>query len=86
MPFKHLPQVPWQRYRGADIEPNLNRRGQQYVGRRITLSEDFRDGSGRLQLDDTWWPARAADGRPIASGRLVEIIAVSGIEVQVKEC
>ena len=76
----------WQRYRGETTEPNLNRRGQQYVGRRLTLTDDFADGSGCVHLDDTWWPARTIDGRPIASGRLVEIVSVQGIEVQVKEC
>jgi len=75
----------WQRYRGADIEPSLNRRGTQYVGRRMTLSEDLSDGAGRIQIDDTWWPARTVDGRPLESGRQIEIVAVNGIELEVKE-
>ncbi len=75
----------WQRYRGEDSEPSLNRRGTQYIGRRMTLSEDLADGSGRVQLDDTWWPARTVDGRPLQSGRQIEVVAVNGIELQVKE-
>lgn len=75
----------WQRYRGADGEPALNRRGQQYVGRKLTLPEDLPDGSGRIHLDDTWWPARTTDGRPLQSGRVVEIVAMDGIELQVRE-
>ena len=74
----------WQRYRGETGEPNLNRRGSQFIGRRITLSEALPNGSGRVRIDDSSWPVRSEDGRPVESGQTVEIVAVDGIELRVK--
>jgi len=74
----------WQRYRGETSEPNLNRRGAQFIGRRITLTETLLDGSGRIRINDSSWPVRAEDGRSIESGQTVEIVAVDGIELRVK--
>jgi inner membrane protein len=75
----------WQRYRGETEEPNLNLRGAHFIGRRITLTETLLDGSGRIRIDDSSWPFRSEDGRPVEVGQVVEVVAVEGIELRVKQ-
>jgi hypothetical protein len=45
----------------ADEQPNLNRRGQQYVGQVFTVVEEIRDGAGKVQIGDTVWKVRGPD-------------------------
>lgn len=42
-------------------QPNLNRRGTQYIGRTITLQTPIVDGIGKLSLDDTTWKIQGPD-------------------------
>lgn len=42
-------------------EPLLNRRGEQYVGRIITLKEAIVDGQGKIRIDDSTWKIRGPD-------------------------
>lgn len=47
-----------QYYRNHPIqtdEPMLNRRGEQYLGRVITLTTPIVDGQGKIRLDDSTW-------------------------------
>lgn len=39
----------------------LNERGQQYVGRRVTLEEAITNGRGRVKVGDTVWTAEGPD-------------------------
>lgn len=49
----------WRAYRKrypADEKPNtLNKRGQDYIGRRFTLEEDVKNGYGKIKVDDSTW-------------------------------
>lgn len=46
----------------ADPEASaLNERGQQYVGRRVTLEEAITNGRGRVKVGDTVWTAEGPD-------------------------
>jgi len=46
----------------ADPEAKaLNERGQQYVGRRVTLEEAITNGRGRVKVGDTVWTAEGPD-------------------------
>ena len=60
--------------------PELNRRGQQYVGRTFTLAEALENGRGRLHVDDTMWRVSGPD---IPAGRQVEVVGVDGVLLQV---
>lgn len=42
-------------------EPLLNRRGEQYIGRIITLQEPITDGQGKIRLDDSTWKIAGQD-------------------------
>jgi membrane protein implicated in regulation of membrane protease activity len=72
------------RYPLASDQPNLNSRGQGYVGRRYTLEEALIDGRGRLHIDDTWWQAAEKDGQPLEAGTKIEIVGIDGAVLRVQ--
>jgi inner membrane protein len=74
---------PWHKRRHAGDAPLLNERAAQYIGRRATVVEAFRNGRGEVEIDDTRWRAEAADGSDIAQGAHVVIKAVEGILLKV---
>ena len=42
-------------------QPNLNRRGLQYVGQVFPLVEAMRDGAGKIQVGDSVWKVSGPD-------------------------
>ncbi|HEC73238.1 MAG TPA: NfeD family protein [Methylophaga aminisulfidivorans] len=42
-------------------QPNLNRRGEQYIGRVVTLQTPIVDGVGKIKLDDSSWKVEGPD-------------------------
>ena len=56
--------------------PNLNQRGQQYVGRVFTLEEPVINGQGKIQVDDSTWKITCDD---CESGTKVVINGVDGV-------
>jgi hypothetical protein len=56
-------------------EPNLNRRGEQYVGRLFTLEEAIVNGVGKVKVDDSFWKVRGSD-MPV--GMKVRVLSVDG--------
>lgn len=77
--------VAWRKYfratPGDTDQPNLNRRGQQYVGRVFTLQEPIIDGIGKIHVDDSTWKIR---GENCAVGTQVEITGVDGTILEIK--
>ncbi len=76
--------VIWRKYfriTPADTDqPNLNRRGQQYVGRVFTLEEPIVDGIGKIRVDDSTWKVRGED---CPAGTQIEVTGVDGTILQV---
>lgn len=70
------------RRRGAAWEPRLNMRGQELVGRKLTLETTLENGHGRVRLGDATWPVRADED--LAAGARVEVVAVDGITLVVR--
>ena len=62
--------------------PSLNQRGQQYSGRRFTLSEAIINGSGRLTVDDTMW---RIEGPDLPIGAQVVVNQVDGAVFRVEQ-
>jgi membrane protein implicated in regulation of membrane protease activity len=62
-------------------QPNLNRRGYQYVGRVFTLEEPIVNGEGKIRVDDTTWKIRGED---CEEGNRVEITGVDGVVLEAK--
>ncbi len=62
--------------------PTLNRRAEQYIGHKITLSTPIVDGIGQIMLADTVWSVRAESD--IKAGNKVEVYAVEGTVLRVR--
>ena len=56
--------------------PNLNQRGQQYVGRVFTLTVPVVNGQGKIQVDDSTWKITCED---CEAGTKVKINGVDGV-------
>jgi inner membrane protein len=65
-------------------QPRLNRRGEQYVGRRFTLDEPIVNGQGKIRVDDSTWKITGDD---CPAGTQVQVTGVAGVilEVESKE-
>jgi membrane protein implicated in regulation of membrane protease activity len=77
--------VGWRRWRNAhptqSDQPNLNRRGAQYVGRHFTLLEPISNGRGRVEVGDSSWTVAGPD---LPAGATVEVIGADGTVLQVR--
>ena len=62
-------------------EPLLNRRGEQYVGRVITLKTPIVDGHGKVQVDDSTWKI---EGEDCPVGTKIKIVSVNNVIFQVE--
>jgi membrane protein implicated in regulation of membrane protease activity len=72
----------WQRAHPAPSDqPNLNRRGAQYVGRQFTLVEPITNGRGRIKLGDSSW---AVTGPDLPAGQTVEVEGADGTVLRVR--
>lgn len=60
----------------ATEEPDLNIRGQQYVGRVVIVEDAISGGRGRVRVGDTVW---AAEGPDIPKGARARVTAARGI-------
>ncbi len=56
-------------------QPNLNRRGHQYVGRVFTLDEAIVNGVGKVKVDDSTWKVKGID---LPVGTNVRVTSVEG--------
>jgi membrane protein implicated in regulation of membrane protease activity len=75
----------WATQRGVlSDRPQLNRRSEQYVGRRALVADAFVGGRGPILLDDTRWSAETTDGSNPGKGANVEIIAADGVLLKVR--
>lgn len=61
--------------------PSLNRRGEQLVGRQITLDEPIVNGSGMARIDDTRWKV---EGDDLPAGSKVQVVGVDGTVLKVE--
>jgi membrane protein implicated in regulation of membrane protease activity len=75
----------WRRWRKAHSpasdQPNLNRRGAQYVGQRGPLVEPISNGRGRIRLGDSSWTVTGPD---LPAGRTVEVTGADGVVLEVR--
>ncbi len=62
-------------------EPLLNRRGEQYVGRVITLQVPIEDGQGKVKVDDSTWKV---EGEDCPAGTKVKIVSVNNVVFQIE--
>lgn len=62
-------------------QPHLNRRGEQYVGRTLTLDRPIVDGVGRIRLGDTMWRVTGPD---LVAGARIRVVGVDGSTLRVE--
>ncbi len=62
-------------------EPALNRRGEQYIGRTLILTEAIVNGSGKTKVDDSTWNVTGAD---MEVGESVRVVAIEGSTFKVE--
>lgn len=64
-------------------QPTLNRRGEQCVGRLVTLASPLTNGRGRVRVDDTSWAVEGDEDLP--AGATVRIVAAEGTLLRVEK-
>ncbi len=62
--------------------PTLNRRGEHYLGRTVTLEEPIVSGRGRVRIDDGFWTVAGED---LPKGASVRVVAVEGTVLRVEK-
>ena len=71
--------VAWRKYRESrpltTDQPNLNRRGHQYIGRMFSLTESIDNGVGKVVVDDSTWRVKGPD---LPAGTHVRVTGVEG--------
>ncbi|MBB5703547.1 hypothetical protein FHS76_003454 [Ochrobactrum daejeonense] len=68
--------------RGNDAdEPLLNRRGEQLVGQRATLTEPIINGRGRIRIYDTTWRIKGPD---LPAGTEVRVVAFDPVTLEIE--
>ncbi len=77
--------VGWRYYARSRVTPadetTLNRRGQQYVGRVLTLEEPIVNGQGRATVDDSTW---LVSGPDMDAGSRVRVVDVDAATLRVE--
>jgi membrane protein implicated in regulation of membrane protease activity len=70
----------WRKYRETrpviTDQPNLNRRGHQYIGRVFSLKEPINNGVGKVTVDDSTWKVKGPD---LPRGTSVRVTGVDGV-------
>jgi membrane protein implicated in regulation of membrane protease activity len=70
----------WRKYRESrpiqTDQPNLNRRGHQYIGRVFSLDAPITNGEGKVTVDDSTWRVKGPD---VPAGTPVKVVGVDGV-------
>ncbi len=61
--------------------PHLNRRAEQYIGRRFVLETAIINGQGKARVGDSPW---LVEGPDLPVGATIEVIGVDGSTLRVK--
>ena len=75
----------WRKYRESrpvkNDQPNLNRRGHQYIDRVFSLSEAIINGEGKVTVDDSTWRVKGPD---LPAGTSIKVTGVDGVIFRVE--
>jgi membrane protein implicated in regulation of membrane protease activity len=70
----------WRKYRETrpvkTDQPNLNRRGHQYIGRVFSLKDPISNGVGKVTVDDSTWKVKGPD---LPVGTHVRVTGIDGV-------
>jgi hypothetical protein len=65
----------------ATDSPLLNRRGDQYVGQTVVLTEAITNGAGRARVGDSVW---RVEGPDLKAGTAVKVVGRAGTRLKVE--
>ncbi len=72
--------IAWRKYRESrpliTDQPNLNRRGHQYIGRVFSLTHPVENGVGKVTVDDSTWKVKGPD---MPAGTHIRVTGVEGV-------
>jgi membrane protein implicated in regulation of membrane protease activity len=68
--------------RESSDQPNLNRRAEQYIGRRYLVDTAIVNGRGKVKVGDSPW---LAEGPDLPAGAEVEVVGVDGSTLKVQK-
>ncbi len=72
----------WIKRRPTETDhPELNRRGERYIGRQLTLDAAIINGIGKVRLEDTFWKVQGPD---LGAGTVVSVVGVDGTVLRVE--
>ena len=72
----------WLKHRDRTHPPStLNQRGQQMIGRQLTLDEGLVNGFGHVRIGDGNWRVQAEEDLP--AGTQITVVAVEGITLRI---
>lgn len=75
----------WRKYQESrpitSDQPNLNRRGHQYIGRVFSLVEPIVNGVGKVIVDDSTWRVKGPD---LPAGTHIKVTGVDGVIFKVE--
>jgi len=84
--FSIVAVIAWRKYRESrptaiNDQPNLNRRGQQYIGRVFSLTSPITNGVGKVTVDDSTWKVKGPD---LPIGTHIKVVGVDGVVFKVE--
>lgn len=62
-------------------KPNLNRRGQELIGKVFNVEQAITNGSGRIRVGDSTWKANGLD---VPVGKKVKVVGIESAVLQVE--
>jgi len=68
-----------QKYPSIVDEPLLNKRSAQYIGRIFVLSDEIKNGRGKIRIDDSFWEVSAVEDMP--AGANVKVLALENDQI-----
>jgi membrane protein implicated in regulation of membrane protease activity len=69
----------WQSKNPTETDnPKLNQRGQQYIGRVVSLTKDMENGVGQAHVDDTVWQVSSLDAQSFKIKQKLKVIDIEG--------
>ena len=78
--------VYWRFVRRAIGEPSeqplLNRRAEQFIGRRYVLDTAIVNGQGKARVGDSQW---LVEGPDLPAGATIEVVGVDGVTLKVRQ-
>ncbi len=83
--FAVVSVIAWRKYRETrpitTDQPNLNRRGHQYIGRVFSLDHPITNGEGKVTVDDSTWRVKGPD---LPAGTSIKVTGIDGVIFKVE--